>query len=88
MLALWPARERRGAWSLAIGWRGVITLLGVTAAGSRERRAWRKASHNANNARVVTAGKMGRNSSNTNYTIHTKYTRDQVFVLKDYILFK
>ena len=34
-------------------------LLGVTAG---------KASHNASNARVVTAGKMGRNSSTVNLT--------------------
>ena len=47
------ARDWR-AWSLAIGRRGVITLLGVTAGNE---------SHNASNARVVTAGKMGRNSS-------------------------
>ena len=50
-----PAAAREWhAWSLAIGRRGVITLLGVTAG---------KASHNASNGRVVTAGKMGCNSS-------------------------
>ena len=49
--ALRGASERR-AWNLAIGRRGVITLLGVTAG---------KASHNASNARGVAAGKMGRN---------------------------
>ena len=54
--ALRSARERR-AWSLAIGRRGVITWLGVTAGNE---------SHNASNARGVTAGKMGRNSSNYN----------------------
>ena len=42
--------RRSRAHSLAIGRSGV----GVTA---------RKASHNASNARGVTAGKMGRNSS-------------------------
>ena len=52
------AREWR-AWSLAISRRGVITLLGVTAG---------KASHNASYARVVTAGKMGRNSSSYKVT--------------------
>ena len=51
--ALRGARERR-AWSLAIGRRGVITLLGVTAGN---------ASRNASNARGVTAGKVRRNSS-------------------------
>ena len=56
--ALRGARERH-AWSLAIGRRGVITLLGVTAG---------KASHNASNARGITAGKMGRNSSVYNHT--------------------
>ena len=47
------ARERR-ARSLAIGLRGVITMLGCHCG---------KASHNASNARGATAGKMGRNSS-------------------------
>ena len=51
--ALCGARQRR-AWSLSIGRRGVITLLGVTAGN---------VCHNASNARGVTAGKMGRNSS-------------------------
>ena len=51
--ALHGPGERR-AWRLAIGRRGVITLFGVTAG---------KASHNASNARGVTASKMGRNSS-------------------------
>ena len=55
--ALRGARDRR-AWSLAVGRRGVITLLGVTAGN---------ASHNASNARGVTAGKMGRNSSVYNF---------------------
>ena len=50
------ARERL-AWSLAIGRRGVIAILGCHC---------RKASHNASNARRVTAGKMGRNSSQFN----------------------
>ena len=40
--------------SVAIGRRGVIIMWGFTAG---------KASHNASNARGVTAGKMGRNSS-------------------------
>ena len=40
--------------SVSIGRRGVIIMWGVTA---------RKASDNASNARAVTAGKMGRNSS-------------------------
>ena len=44
--------------SVAIGRRGVIIMWLVTAG---------KASHNACNARGVTAGKMGRNSSDTNY---------------------
>ena len=51
-----PAREWH-AWSLAIGRRGVITLLGVTAGN---------VSHNASNARGFTAGKMGRNPSISN----------------------
>ena len=38
----------RSARSLAIGWRGVITLLGVTAG---------KAKHNSSNVRGVTAGR-------------------------------
>ena len=45
------AAHERGALPL------VGTALGVTA---------RKANHNANNPRGVTAGKMGRNSSNYN----------------------
>ena len=49
------SRERHT--SLAIGWRGVIIMWGVTAG---------KASHNASNAWGITAGKMGRNSSNSN----------------------
>ena len=52
--ALCGACERR-AWSIAIGRRGVITVFGVTAGKAR--------SHNASNARGVTTGKMGRNSS-------------------------
>ena len=42
------------AWSLAIGQRGVIIMWGVIAGNT---------SHNASNARGVTAGKMGRNTS-------------------------
>ena len=49
--------------SLAIGQRGVIIMWGGVTAG--------KANHNARNARGVTAGKMGRNSSdfNCNWTM-------------------
>ena len=54
-----PCRRRgvsreRHTRILAIGRRGVIIMWGVTAG---------KSSHNASNARRVTAGKMGRNSS-------------------------
>ena len=49
--------SERGTWSLAIGRRGVITMLG---------KASHNASHNASNAWGVTAGNMGRNSSHYN----------------------
>ena len=47
--------------SVAIGRRGVIIMWGVTAG---------KASHSTSNARAVTAGKMGRNSSIFNSSQH------------------
>ena len=49
--------------SLAIGWRASQQCWGVTAGN---------ASHNASNARGVTAGKMGRNSSEYNYMFCTQ----------------
>ena len=55
------SRERH-TLSVSIGRRGVIIMWGVTAG---------KASHNTSNARAVTAGKMGRNSSiyNVHYSL-------------------
>ena len=50
--------------SLAVGRRGVIIMWAVTAG---------KASHNASNARGVTAGKMGRNSSKFNIQLSRQY---------------
>ena len=46
--------HKRRVWSLAIGRRASQQFWGVTAG---------KGSHNASNARGITAGKMGRNSS-------------------------
>ena len=58
LCGLWPGSIRRewpGSGAVAIGRMGVIIIEGGVTAG--------KASHNTSNARVVTAGKMGRNSS-------------------------
>ena len=52
-----------GTRSVAIGRRGVIIMWGVTAG---------KARHNTSNARAVTVGKMGRNSSINNASITHK----------------
>ena len=48
---------------LASGARGALPLVGRVCWGVTAGNA----SHNASNARDVTAGKMGRNSSNNNY---------------------